>query len=476
MSADEQVDINEMESPEPPVRFEIFPEELFATVNVHDIQQGEDSFSCWSFISEGLSKYGQRELAILVRKQADQSLNEYPTDVLGFFLTVRRYASEQSVFMEGDITEFGEQGFLDEKFKALAYVKPVGLTGNNEQDESLLNCILLTEDELEIARKFGLTRVVSLMGHSYNHYPCPPWIDLDRDSTVNKQLMSDMDNSILAKVPFLNIPYVRVCLCVDKLVISCKKGTHEFIRDFLKQLPLEAPFSIGCDIDPEANAMLVWQKTMQNGPSAITPPGSDGSRVAGCSLIVFPEQEESNAQVIEDSFLLSLKSEDWEKLRNGFMTGNDVKFSAQSGGTIQIGWYEESDSTFMGVERPDTMPELPMVEHADGFGKVLEASLLSDEDKTLETLDARILVQFMEACQMTVLGYFTDRRPEVEKEITLDCTIEPNQKVSWSLSSSPEEDSIELKGIQIRLSDLPVPALISHDIKFKNKFLINKKD
>ncbi|HMO24398.1 MAG TPA: hypothetical protein PKC98_25835, partial [Candidatus Melainabacteria bacterium] len=49
-------DINEMDTPNPPVRFEIFPNELFATVNLHEVRQGEESFSCWSFVSEGLSR------------------------------------------------------------------------------------------------------------------------------------------------------------------------------------------------------------------------------------------------------------------------------------------------------------------------------------------------------------------------------------------------------------------------------------
>lgn len=475
MSNENVVDINEMDSPNPPVRFEIFPDELFATVNIHDVSQGEDSFSCWSFTSEGLSKYGQRELALLVRKSDDQTENQYPTDVLGFFLTVRRFATEKNVFMEGDITEFGDGGFLDPKFKALAYIKPLGLYGS-EGNDNLLNCILLTEDELEIAKKFGLSRVVSLLGHSYNHYPCPPWVDLTRASTISKQLQEDMEQSILAKVPFLNIPFFRVCLCVDKLKVCCKKGTEKFVGDLLRQLPAEAPFSIGCDIDPAANAMLVWQATMANGPSAITPPGSDGTRVAGCSIVVFPEQEVSNAQVIEDSFLLSLNTEDWTKLRNGLLTGVDASITAESGGTIHIEWYEDDESSIAVSTKPTEMPELPKIEQADGVGKVTEVSLLSDEKKALVSLDARILCQFIEAVEMTVLGYYVDRRPEEDREIELKCIIDKDQKVSFDISSGPDQDELELKGIEIRLSDLPVPALMDEPISFSTQFLIAKKD
>lgn len=476
MTEEPSNNINEMESPVPPVRFEIYPNELFASVNLHEVRQGEESFSCWSFVSEGLSRHGQRELAMLVRKGDDQEENAYPTDVLGFFLTVRRFALEQNVFMEGDITEFGDGGFLDPKFKALAYVRPLGLYGPEDTD-NMLNCILLTEDELEIAKKFGLTRVVSLLGHSYNHYPCPPWVDLGRNSTVNEKLSNEMDESILAKVPFMNIPHIRVCLCVDKLKIFCRKGTHEYIREFLKQLPVQAPFTIGCDIDPAANAMLVWQATMENGPSAITPPGSDGTRVAGCSLLVFPEQDATNAQVIEDSFLLSLKTEDWEKLRNALMTGKEASVGAQPGGKIEVEWYEESPeiASLPVPETLDHIPELPKIEHAEGLGKVLDAEIVTEEEAVIATLNPVILMQYMEAVEMTVLGYYIDRRPEEDKTISLGCVLEPDQKVSWTLSSEPGEDKIELKGIEIRLGDLPVPALMSSPIEFNLKFEINSK-
>ncbi|MEZ4486868.1 MAG: DUF3480 domain-containing protein [Cyanobacteriota/Melainabacteria group bacterium] len=467
-------DVNEMDTPNPPVRFEIFPNELFATVNLHEVRQGEESFSCWSFVSEGLSRLGQRELAMLIRKQDDQSDNDYPTDVLGFFLTVRRYAMEQNVFMEGDITEFGESGFLDPKFKAIAYVRPLGLYGA-ENTDNLLNCILLSEEELEVARRFGLSRVVSLLGHKFNHYPCPPWVDLSRASTVNEKLSEDMNESILAKVPFMSIPHVRVCLCVDTLKIFCRKGTHEFIREFLKQIPKEAPLSIGCDIDPAANAMLVWQATMDNGPSAITPPGSDGTRVAGCSVLVFPEQDSTNVQVIEDSFFLSLKTEDWEKLRNALMTGKPSSISAHPGGKIEVEWYEESPevASLPVPEAMDHVPDLPTIEHADGCGKVLEAELKTEEEAVLASINPRILCQYIEAIEMTVLGYFIDRRAESAKTITLDAVIEPDERVSWKLVSEPEQDDIELKGIQIRLGDLPVPALMSSPVEFAIKFQIN---
>ncbi|MCA9818480.1 MAG: hypothetical protein KC652_25435 [Cyanobacteria bacterium HKST-UBA01] len=103
----------------------------------------------------------------------------------------------------------------------------------------------------------------------------------------------------------------------------------------------------------------------------------------------------------------------------------------------------------------------------------MEAELKTEEEAVLASINPRILCQYIEAIEMTVLGYFIDRRAESAKTITLDAVIEPDERVSWKLVSEPEQDDIELKGIQIRLGDLPVPALMSSPVEFAIKFQIN---
>lgn len=456
------------QQPMPPVRFEIVPDELYAIVNLHDMQQGANAFSCWSYVSEGLNRLGQKELAILIRQKPDEETHEYPMDPLGLFLTVRQYAEQGSFVTEGDVTEFGESGFVDPKFRAMAYLRPLGIAGMDEPN-SVLSCVLLTEDELEIARRFGLTRVLSLLGYTFSHFPCPPWVDRDRNSCITDAMKEGMDASILSKVPHFAIPGVRVQLSGTTLSVRCPKGLEEGLNELLQQIPDEAPMVVSGELDPDANALLVWQATMENGPSAITPPGSDGSRVCGCSILFFPEQDETNAQVVEDSFLLSLKTPDWLNMRKAFMTGQEAKVETPAGGTISIQWYDPEVPALGvgGVALANMLSELPKVDLPDSCASIKEAKLVTPQDLVAKIASPAILLQYIEAVEYTVLGYFVDRKASENRTISVKCDITPGNKVAWHMSSTPDEDRIELKGIELRLADLPTPAIASDTVAFE---------
>ncbi len=449
--------------PPPPVRFEILPNELYAIVNLHDMQQGVNAFSCWSFVSEGLSRNGQKELAILVKKDSLEADHDYPMDPLGLFLTVKQYADQGSFVGEGDVTEFGDSGFIDTKFRAMAYLRPLGIAGI-EEPGSILSCVLLTEDELQIARRFGLTRVLALLGYTFSHFPCPPWVDRHRNSVITDEMKEGMDKSILSKVPQFAIPGVRVQLAGTTLSIRCPIGLHEGLNELLKQIPDEAPLVVSTELDPDANALLVWQATMENGPSAITPPGSDGSKVCGCSVLIFPEQDESNAQVVEDSFLLSLTTPDWIKLRAGLMNGEEVKVVTPAGGTIAVEWYEPDTAIVTGA---DMLEEMPIAQLEESCAVIEKCELITEKEIVSKITSAPIFRQYIEAVEYTVLGYFVDRKASTHRKVTIRGEVVPGNKATWTMSSTPDEDKIELMGIELRLKELPPPPVSIDKVVFE---------
>ncbi|MDZ4835884.1 MAG: DUF3480 domain-containing protein [Candidatus Melainabacteria bacterium] len=452
------------EQPAPPVRFEIIPDELYAIVNLHDMQQGVNAFACWSFVSEGLSRIGQKELAILIKKDSLEADHDYPMDPLGLFLTVKQYAEQGSFVGEGDVTEFGDSGFIDTKFRAMAYLRPLGIAGI-EEPGSVLSCVLLTEDELQVARRFGLSRILALLGYTFSHYPCPPWVDRHRTSVVDEQMKEDMDKSILSKVPQFAIPGVRVQLAATTLSIRCPRGLHEGLNELLKQIPDEAPMVVSTELDPDANALLVWQATMENGPSAITPPGSDGSKVCGCSVLIFPEQDESNAQVVEDSFLLSLTTPDWIKLRAGLMSGEDVKVETPAGGTIAIEWYEMDTAAIQ--TGADMLEELPIASLPESCAVIEKIELITEKEIVSKITSPQVFRQYLEAVEYTALGYFVDRKASSHRVITIRGEVVPGNKITWTMSATPDEDRIELKGIELRLAELPPPPVSIDKVVFE---------
>ncbi|MBX9691585.1 MAG: hypothetical protein K2Z81_04315, partial [Cyanobacteria bacterium] len=293
-----------------------------------------------------------------------------------------------------------------------------------------------------------------------------------RTSVVDATQAKEMEESIIAKIPQGKVPGMMVTLAGGKVTIGCLEGTKAMYKELLTQLPEEAPLALQADLNSQANALLVWQaEQTASGPSAITPPGSDGSIVGGAALVVIPEQDQSNPQVLEDSFLLTLTTKDWAKLRNGLMTGTDQSISIAGGGRIAVEWYEESaEMQPQALQQQGPIPPLPRVELSDGAGSVSDARWLTSEEEIAVNADPGMICQFVEAVEMTVLGYFIDRAVADDLELKVVCNLQGGRVAKWQLSSQPKEDKLELKGIEIRLSDVPIPTVSGTGISFELTF------
>lgn len=66
--------------------------------------------------------------------------------------------------------------------------------------------LTLFDDEVELAKAAGTTRVVTLLGKHYGFFPYPPWSDRDRASVCPKDM--DLTSSILTQAPHVKIAYV----------------------------------------------------------------------------------------------------------------------------------------------------------------------------------------------------------------------------------------------------------------------------
>ena len=463
------------EQPAPPIRFEIVPGQLFATISLNEVTQGDLTFSCWTFISDELVNLGQKEIVFILEKKNDEPDNGYPQIVLSLFATMWNRAQNGLYTNEGEILEIGESGFLEPHFTSIAFQHPFGLNGLEKEDMYLISN-LLTKEETDVAKQFGLSRVVALQGFKYNHFPSPPWIVRDRDSVISEEQKIEMLKSITAKVPFFHVRGFKLKLTADKIHLEYRKDMKEMLKETLKQLPPEAPFAISSEICFDADAILTWQQDMSQGPTAISKPGSQAgpqALMSGCFMLVIPEQEGNNLQVLEDGFLLSLQTKQWEKLRNFLMTGKDGSVSmTPSEGKCLVNWCEPAE--VVSELRLKVLELLPTLEVEAGNMKVVRAQVVGDLKKTGECVEPVFLRRLTEAIEATVLGYYTDRDPEENQKIVLNMTLSPGQKAEWKLSADPEPDKISMKGIELRLNDLPLPET-SGEVKLEIEFEIGPK-
>ncbi len=463
------------EQPNPPIRFELIPEQLFVTVSLNEVQQGELSFDCWTFISEGLQSLGQKELVFILEKKNDEADNAYPTMVLNLVATMWNRAQNGILTNEGEILEIGDTGFIEAQFAAVAFQHPFGLTGLGKEDLYLITN-LLTKEETEVAKQFGLSRVIALQGFKYNHFPSPPWIVRDRDSVVNEEQKLEMLKSIVAKVPFFHVRGFRLTLTADTIRLECRKDQKELLKETLKQLPMEAPFAISSEICYDSDAILTWQQDMSQGPTAISKPGAQGGPdaiMSGCFMAVIPEHEANSLQVLEDGFLLSLETKKWEQIRNYMLTGKNGSVSMTPGdGKCVVDWYEPAD--VVNELRLKVLELLPTLENEEGNIKVTKAEVKGDLNKVAEDIEPIFLRRLTEGVEATVMGYYTDRDPEHDQKINLVMTLSPGPKAAWAFSAEPAADQIMMKGIELRLNELPLPE-VAGEVKVEMEFEIGPK-
>ena len=464
------------EQPEPPIRFELIPNQLYVTVSLNEVQQGEISFGCWTFISEGLKSLGQKEIVFILEKKNDEADNAYPTMVLNLIATMWNRAQNGILTSEGDILEIGESGFIEPHFKAVAFQHPFGLTGLGDENLYLI-VNLLTKEETEVVKQFGLSRVVALQGFKYNHFPSPPWIVRDRDSVVTEEQKLEMLKSIAAKVPFFHVRGFRLKLTADTIHLECRKDQKELLRETLKQLPMEAPFAISSEICYESDAILTWQQDMSNGPTAISKPGAQGgpdALMSGCFMAVIPEQDANDLQVLEDGFLLSLETKKWEQIRNFMLTGKNGSVSmSPSDGKCVVDWYEPAE--VINELRLKVLELLPTLENEEGNIKVTKAEVVGDFSKVAEFIEPIFLRRLTEGVEATVMGYYTDREPEHDQKIKLVMTLSPGPKAAWAFSAEPAADQMLMKGIELRLNELPLPE-VTGEVKVEMEFEVGPKE
>jgi hypothetical protein len=90
------------------------------------------------------------------------------------------------------------------------------------------------------------------------------------------------------------------------------------LEELLAQIPEGAGLALLTEIDPIANAALVWEPG-QRQIGSINPVGSDASRMA--SFIVFlPGLEANGGQAFEDGYAMKLTQSAWRKFPKSLRT------------------------------------------------------------------------------------------------------------------------------------------------------------
>jgi hypothetical protein len=395
-----------------PVRIEIMAGELSVQVYVHEIVSQQGIIPCWSYVTEGMAAHGQTEIVFTLRREVGELSGQFPEEPLHLFATIHGFAKKDRRVTAGGATEFGARSFFGHH---LLYVKAQPLDGVTLPG-SCLTALLVTADELRAVRAFGCARVLARMGQASRYYPFPPWTDRRRRGLP---FDSTFEASLLSRTLCLRADDVRVGKRGNQIIVDALRSEQASWLARLAQVPDTAPLALLTTFDPSANACLTWVPG-QNGPAAITPPGSDGSRPCGCFIAFVAEQSTNGGRLFEDGFAMLLTSDAWRAMRRALVEGKELSIPASGDEmSLALTWRDEvyvspiDGQSYTALGGWNTyQPNTPATAETNGRVKVGDLRLLTSEAEIAARTTVDDMVAFLreiERSAQRVLGAQDDQ-------------------------------------------------------------------
>lgn len=467
-----QIDKNSIKFP---FEIELVPDILRASIMLSSFTMADEDLVCWTYVSNGLKKVGQKELLISIRKPTTDSVSDFPQAPVEFFKTVFQHALRKEFIDIGSISDFGEDGFLSREFPGAAYIRSQSM-GDWFPPEESLSMVLMKAEELAASQFAGLTRVLALLGKSSLHFPCPVWNDLGRKTVITEETLKTMSESFIAQMPRILIRDSGVSSEDRVINLQLPLSSRHYFKQ-LSELDKQTPLLLLTDLDERADAVLVWQEDKKVPPLAISAPGTEGNRIAGSFICFAPDQTSDHGMIIEDGFVLSTKQETWDELRNSLVNGSPFYLAREDEGyDFKLAWHQDEDQ----AAGPDTI-EISGIDLGcrGGVSKIAseekitvpayatEISLLTHEAEIRRAIQADVLRRYIEHIEDIVRDHFMCMGESDGFDLSLLCTLLPERKVEFEASSNPIMEAEDETDLLDRLSIIYAPEISEGKIKFK---------
>jgi hypothetical protein len=324
-------------SPEQPSRVVVVAGKLSITFHAHAaLERAQGSFL--SALTQGLAKFGQRELVLTLRLgNADDALTRMQ-EISRFFKTLYGWARERQFVDAGGVTQFGERALFGRSRSGILYADARKIE-DIELPARALVAIAADEREVRTALDHGAYRVLSRIGEQYRHFPFPSWSDLDRPSVA-----SDRENeSGLAQMLRTRAPGVSFVVEDERVRVTLSSSVRALLGRGVAAVPRGAPFALLTKPASHANSWLVWHPGQKEALS-IAPDGSDHSRVSGSCLVIQPGAKVNEGRAFEDGYSLRLSAEAWAGLALALRQERDFSVRMEDDMRLELGWVPDESS------------------------------------------------------------------------------------------------------------------------------------
>ena len=131
---------------------------LEVSIQLHEFCLGDRQRKCWTYLTTGLAKYGQKEMSLSLLLEDDDDEHEFPKTPIKIFQLLESHARDGKTVGIADATKLGKTGLFG--FTALYYLPAIHYQGLPDCYIHL-SLLLLLHAEYDFVNRHGVTRLRS---------------------------------------------------------------------------------------------------------------------------------------------------------------------------------------------------------------------------------------------------------------------------------------------------------------------------
>ncbi len=272
---------------------EVVEEQLAVRVFPHFITSEGKEVACWTYITDGLRSYQQKEIALTLLSKTGQAKADFPRDPFELFHRLFGLVVLGQILDAGDYLRFQfPGGFLGRKeilgvvfieaesFPLVAY------------PEKPLAIILTTANEASLLPELGTFRLLGRLGLQNRYFPTVVWNDPDREDVLSA---TEFAESILPLLPRVYLSHAEAVLCpVATTQVIPPPSLKGIARMTAKKIPEEKP------VEASSVTSEMVKGELQFASAVFSRPNSANNGEAEISPKQAPTNSENSSQTRED--------------------------------------------------------------------------------------------------------------------------------------------------------------------------------
>ena len=473
------------------LREEVVPGKLSVTVYSHSLVMPDGALHFWTYVSEGLWPLGQREIRFSIKREPGDAEGAFDRELFKLYGLIYELAQQgQLVDVHGRSLLGGPPLLGRDDFHCIIYAPPQpveGITAN----APFLTAVIVTNEEEAVGGQAGYARILARLGADARYYPTPFWTDRKRPSVARP---GEVDKTLITRTSRQHLRGVSVRLERKGGLANLSKTKSFFIpgdRIVLRVLPRgqgdlkEAAAAKGnedglvmlLEMDPRAGTGLFWYPG-QTSASAITGHAAGSEHLTGNFLLLTGKNQENQASVTEDGFVLMFPKATWKRIREALLAGKEITIPGQ--GEMPAFAVEHVPTTYENpidgkryeaesgwdTARPQGDGAAPKQNGQVEAAVVLLTSEQEIAQRTTVDDAAGVIKQIITIVEAQV---GTSKGPG--SDLLVECELLPGKKKNFEMAQRPAVDQPFAQAIYEKLEKIVVPE-VKGPVKFQVVFKI----